>query len=346
MVIKKGAAAARCFFATGVCVLLLVCSQGCRDGAAKGVQNCLGVLVPSLFPFMAAAQLLTRSLPKGRKSRLISPSAKALIPVLIMSMLGGYPVGAAGISSLRSQGAIGEKEAERAALFMTGAGPGFAISFVGAAVLENQRAGSIIYLSQCLSVLITGLIALALPRPSEENYNSKCESKPPLPFDRALVESVYSASRSMIAICSFVVLFSALSGILEQLIADEAVLTALTAPLEVCSAVARLAKNGSAEQAAFAVGFGGLCVHLQIFAALKEIKVSKPLFFLFRIIQGTLTALLTHIGLRLIPAKTAVFSTAPSGKAVFFGGSVLSGVVLIGVMICFLISVKQIKTNC
>ena len=43
------------------CVLLTVCSQESRSGAEQGMRFCLGVLTPSLFPFMALTNLLVKT---------------------------------------------------------------------------------------------------------------------------------------------------------------------------------------------------------------------------------------------------------------------------------------------
>ena len=346
----KKSAALKAAAAAAVCTLLTVCSQGSRDGAEQGIKLCLGVLAPSLFPFMAVTQLFARCGIFNRAGRLLHRPAKrifglsgALVPVLIMSLIGGYPVGAAGAAALYSQGIISEKEARHAALFMVCAGPGFVISFTGATLLNSAETGAIILASQASSVIITGLFARLIFGKNDVQEPAMTAQPPSPSFYRALVESVAAAARGMLMICAFAVLFSSVTGILGQLIKNEAVQTACAVALEVSGAVSRLAKNGTVEQIAFAIGFGGLCVHCQIFAALGDIGISKPLFFLFRIIQGLLTALLTHFVLKLLPRETAVFSTSQVSGAALFGGSLLSGALLIGVIICFLISVKQIR---
>ena len=90
------------------CALLLCYSQGSRDGAAQGVKLCLNVLAPSLFPFMAATNLFAQTglcqkagKRLNRFTRAVFGVSGATAPVLIMSLIGGYPVGAAGISELR-----------------------------------------------------------------------------------------------------------------------------------------------------------------------------------------------------------------------------------------------------
>ena len=333
------------------CVLLTVCSQESRSGAEQGMRFCLGVLTPSLFPFMALTNLLVKTglcQAAGRRfgkwgSRLFRLSG-ALTPVLLLSLLGGYPVGAGGIAALRRQGMIEEEEARRAALFMVCAGPGFVLNYVGAAVYGSQAVGGILFAAQVIAVLLTGIgVRFLAPR---EIVISKKENKVTvLPFSQALVESVTAAAHGMLSICAFVVLFSAVLGMLTPMVRGETARAAVYVLLEVCGAVDHCAVSQPVAVVAFAVGFGGLCVHCQIFAALGELGVSKGLFFLFRITQGLLTMGLACLGLRLLPQKAAVFCTAPTGSPALVGGSLLSGTVLLGVVISFFIAAKQIKTE-
>jgi hypothetical protein len=81
-------------------------------------------------------------------------------------------------------------------------------------------------------------------------------------------------------------------------------------------------------------------VHFQIFAALGRLRVNKALFFSVRIIQGFLTAVFTHLGMKLLPAQ-AVFSTGNVSQAGFFGGSILSGAALMTVSVVFLCSLRK-----
>ena len=188
-------------------------------------------------------------------------------------------------------------------------------------------------------MLVTGFTARCCIR-GKEDYNSENEIYPPsLPFGQALAESVCSAAKGALVICAFVTAFSSATGILEQAVSP--VPDGVYILLEVCSAVNRLAHRAPITYAAFAIGFGGLCTHLQIFTALNGVKVQKGLFFLFRIMQGFLTAGFTYLGLKNLPQSAEVFSTSKAGGAAFFGGSVISGAVLLTVAVCFLISVNQ-----
>lgn len=338
-------ALAKALAALGAAAALIFYSDGSRQGVRQGVEMCLGVLVPSLFPFMALSSLIANSgLCRALAKPMMAP-AKALfalsgatVPVLLLSLIGGYPVGAAGIAALRKQGLIGENEAKHASLFMVCAGPGFLISFVGGGLYNSIKTGLILFAAQTASVVISGIILKIILK---ENYDSSSEQRTkPKTNENALVVSVYEAARSMAMICAFVLLFSSLTGVLSQIIPDSGLLTSAYILLEVCTAVTHTADRSIA-LTAFAAGFGGLCVHFQIFSALKGVPVNKALFFLIRIIQGLMTAALARLFLCLFPAATEVFSTSRTGSASFYNGSVLSGAALITVIICFTVVIKQ-----
>ena len=347
--LSKAAAAAKALLILAASILLIVFSEGSREGIAQGIRLCLEVLVPSLFPFMAVTDLFVKSGLCNRAGKLLKKPAAVLFgisgslaPVLLLSLIGGYPAGASGIAALRKQEMISEDDAKKAAMFAVCAGPGFVVNYVGCSVYHNREIGLVILLAQILSVIITGVGMRLLTKPT--SYNSAKENSAfPIPFSTALVASVQTAAKGMLQICAFVLLFSAVTGICTQLIHSQTALSAVYCTADVCTAVIQLSEQYPIELVAFAIGFGGMCVHFQIFAVLEGIHINKPLFFLIRIIQGLLTAGLTHIGLRMIVRETAVFSSAVAEHAASFGGSALSGAAVVAVCICFLITLKPYR---
>ena len=344
----KSAAAAKAAIVSFGCVMITVFSEPCRQGAAQGVELCLGVLAPSLFPFLAATNLFVNSGACAATGRLLQRPSAALFgvsgaaaPVILLSLIGGYPAGACGVAALHRQGSISDGEAQRTALFAVGAGPGFLISYVGSSLCHSQTLGYILLAAQALSVIIMGT-GLRIVFGKADNISAKENKPPPLPFSESLVLSVTDAARSVLVICAFVTAFSAAMGVAAGIL-PESVTTVLYAAADVSGGVTRLANGHSAEAIAFAAGFGGLCVHFQIFAALGSVKVNKLLFFLIRIIQGLITAALTHFGLLLFPVRTAVFSTRAAPVPASGGSGALSGAVVVAVCICFLISIKQYR---
>lgn len=330
-----------------VCGAVLLFSKECSSGIREGIELCLSVLVPSLFPFMVVSSLIVKSgtaiiigkrLERFTKAVFGLPGCMA--PVILLSMIGGYPVGAKGINELVKIGAISEHQGKQAALFAVSAGPGFLISYIGASILGNMILGAVILCSQCLSVIFTGILSrlFFIGKNNSENEANKSISSPP---GSALIEAVADGTKSMLMICSFVLIFSSIIGVIDVYTKNEIVKSLLLSVLEVSTAVGKLGKTMPVELVAFVVGFGGICVHLQIFSVLRDTAINKGLFFLFRIFQGILTSLFTHIYLRLFPISIEVFSTSQVSSSSFFGGTVISAFALITVAICFLFSLRE-----
>ena len=51
--------------------------------------------------------------------------------LLLLSVTGGYPIGAKSCNELYKNGNAGTEECKRASMFMVCAGPGFLVSFIG-----------------------------------------------------------------------------------------------------------------------------------------------------------------------------------------------------------------------
>lgn len=350
--LSKATVLIKCFGVTAVAGCLIMFSESTSKGALSGLTFSLKVLVPSLFPFMALASFVVKS---GLSDKIGKPFTfimrnffglnSCFAPILFLSLIGGYPVGARGASSMFKNGVVGEHQAKKFALFAVCAGPGFVINFVGVSLYKSEVLGLIILSSQIISVLITGiLLNLIDKKGNEELSEHNCiEKLHTNNFSNAVVESAIDSSKGILNICTFVVLFSGFVQIVTD-ISDNAIFNnTFCCIFEVCSAVNCLSKNSSVEAVAFAIGFGGLCVHFQIYSVLGKININKFAFFFIRIIQGLITALFTNLGCKIFLGTQAVFSTSTVENTEIYGGSMISGIVLISVAICFLYSLKNCR---
>lgn len=333
-----------------LCAAVIIFSKACADGAANGIEMCLGILVPSLFPFMALSSFIVKSgLSQilGRPFRPIMSSLFGLnecfAPILILSLIGGYPIGAKGVAELYKSGQADLHQSKKAALAVVCAGPGFIVNFIGSALYNNNTIGYIILASQIISVLVLAVVINLFDK-SKRRHNSYSEiAASKMAISEAVTEAAYESAKGIINICIFVVLFSAFTNIISCTVGNQSVNTVAVTLLEVCSATKALSGKFPVELVAFAVGYGGLCVHFQIFSALGGIKINKALFFLIRIIQGAVTALLTHIGMMIFPETKAVFSTGTINNTSISNGSIVSSAVLLVVAICFLFTLKNFR---
>lgn len=329
---------------------VIVWGKECSGGALKGIYFCAEALVPSLFPFMVISVFIAKSglarklgrYTDGLSAKLFGVSGN-LSAVIIMSMIGGYPVGARGISALRESGAISENDAERASYFAVGAGPGFLITFVGQKLLSNAQIGVCMLLSQIISVIILGLLNKIIFAKGKDNNSYKEIKETPLPFTSAVTESVISSVYGTLEMCGMVVAFCAVIGITEKLFGDFNIY--LSVLLEVTTACGLTTGRKNILLTAFAAGFGGLCVHFQIFTALRNIKIKMRLFFLYRIIQGLITAFLTYLFIKAFNICVPVFSSVGGTPELSLSSNFAGSALLIICGIGFLFSIKQNYKN-
>lgn len=315
-------------------------SDECYRGMEKGIGFCLEVLIPSLFFFMVIAayivqsgicEILCRPL-RGISEKLFHLPHEATA-VILLSVIGGYPVGASCAATMAKQGRLSASQAAKVAYIAVAAGPGFLINFVGTALLGSPGTGYVLLGAQIFAVILTGVIVGHTVKSEPLAYSSAKRFQ----NGNLLVSAVQNASRAAFGMCAMVVIFCALSEVMDVVIPSEAICDIASAILEITNGCHRTCGMLPLYITAFFVGFGGLSVHFQIFSILGEVPVKKHLFFLFRIIEGIIAALATYIYLMVMPVTTTVFNsvevTPTIGRYATLAGSaalVLSSLLFIG----------------
>lgn len=279
-----------------------------RDSVRDSLLYCLTVLTPSLFPFMALTSFAVNSGAGefiggglGFLSRYLFRLPPVCTVPILMSFLGGYPAGARGASLLLEQGKITEEQAGRMMLFCVNPGVAFVVTFLGGGILGSFRAGWLLFFSVTIPGVLLGILSgIGAPIPEKQ---APSVSGPPA---GALMRSVTDASRSVLVMCSCIVLFSGFTAILHGTGLFQAFCRALSSlgiftPMESTSLLSFLLEvTGGAGVAAqfkvspafyaFGLAFGGLCVHMQVFSFFRRFPAALWKFFLFRLLHGLLAA--------------------------------------------------------
>lgn len=326
--------------------LLLIFPKDIRNGGTNGAFLCIQVLIPSLFPFMVLSDFTVRSglserIPKifGFIPKVLFALPKETFPVILLSLIGGYPVGARGIKALCEKGLIDEVQAKRMSLFLIGAGPGFLLTFMGGVMLRDTKSGYILLTSQTLTIILTGTLLRFFCKKNNRLIKSSTIKREKINSE-CLVESVSSTVKSMANLCGLVVLFSAFCEVYLSVFGGNQFLRPLCAFFEITTGSKILAEGYSLPLISFFTAFGGFSVHLQIFSLLSPLKVSKLKFFLTRLISAFLSMGITRFILRIFPRSEAVFSSIESPRA-SLSGSVFGSVMLILFSILFILSLRK-----
>ncbi len=316
-------------------------AEECRRGIGSGIGFCLEVLIPSLFFFMIVAAYIVQSGIAALLCRPLERISQALFrlpaqsaAVILLAMIGGYPVGASCASILAKEGRLSPSQAAKTVYIAVAAGPGFLLNFIGRTLLNNPQAGTILLWSQVIAVILTGVIVGHTVKSEPLSHSPR---HPEEVGRNLLVRAVRNASGAAFGMCAMVVMFCALTEVMDTVIPDRGVCDIASAILEITNGCSRTCGRTPLYLTAFFVGFGGLSVHFQIFSAVGELPVKKGLFFLFRITEGIIAMAAAYIYLMFTPTTITVFSslstTPTAAKSATLAGSaalVLSSLLFIG----------------
>jgi len=283
-------------------VLFLVFGQAAATGVKRGLAVCGQLLIPSLFPFMMLSDFIIRSgladsigrYTSGIMRVLFGFSGSAAVAVVI-SMLGGYPAGAAAVNGLVSRGDIAPTHAKRLLRSCVNAGPAFVIGGVGVGMLGSAKAGLLLLCAHWASSLIVSFI-------DREPYVPTPRLRAPVPKTSAAVAaSVHAASAALLSMCGFVLAASALLSLTDALggatVVHSAWRCAFTCLLEVTGGCMEATEMGPLAPfwLGAALGFGGLSVHGQIAAVTAEYGLVDKAFFRARILHALLGGCLSFV---------------------------------------------------
>lgn len=346
---KKSSGAAAAALAASAAFLLFPAQAA--QGAREGLGYALGVLIPSLYPFLVLSVFLAKSGAFRRMGRLLEKPARVLFRLpgsaaaaVLMSAAGGYPVGARMAAELCEEGSITRAQAERMALFCVNAGPSFLVTAVGVGFYRSPRAGWTLFAAQLISFfalgIFSGLRARREPEPAGKSV------PPARAASGAFVASAADAGRSVLMMCGMVILFAAGVSLLRQSVRSQALRVLLSALLEVTGGCADLARCGAPLwAAAAAAGWGGVCVHFQIFACLGKLRVSRRRFVLWRAAQSVLSGAVCLAAERLFPETAEVFSSFGGQAAGELSGSIPAAALLALLCAALLFSLPHKKVE-
>lgn len=330
-------------------VLLFRFPDEIKNGITKGLTISFYTIIPSLFPFLVLSSYIVNSDILNPIYRFLSPVTKVLfkqpacvVPVIVLSMIGGFPVGIKMVNDLFTRKEITENQAKRLCCFCMNSGPAFTITAVGANMLKSPLAGVIIFASLCISSLIMGFLTRFFA--CEED--NKLTKKYHLSSLSSLSTSVTSGINSILGICGWIVLFSGLIECLHTINSNEFLSLFITTTFEVTSACNEFAGKISLPIFAFIIGFGGFCVHCQVLDCLKNCKLKYAHFLFSRVIHGSISGIITYIFLLFIPIEIEVFANTSDIKLAPFSVSIWGFVALIIMCVIMIFDIDRKQKVC
>jgi len=325
--------------------LLIIYPKAATSGVSGGLMLCANILIPSLFPFLVLTAFLSMSnfgyylaKPFEWIFSILFRIPKRAVFAVILSFIGGYPSGAVAIDKLCADGYISKKTAFRMMLFCSNAGPAFVISAVGSSMLNSTLAGVYIFVSLFVSNIFIGAFSVFFSKNETTSGIKKSGGKQRI--SEIFVAATANGCEVMLKICAFTVLFSCLLSLIKN-IAPNSVFEFCSLILEVTNgSLAALSFKNTASLLCFVTGFGGLCVHFQIFSIAKSFKINILLFLLARAFSGALSAVICSILFYYFPIPINVFMTIAKPLPVM-PSNILASVILLLMSVFILLMPKR-----
>lgn len=273
-------------------LLLILDSKTALKGAAEGIDLCIRTVIPSLFPLFMLSSMLTVSLSGGTIAILRPIGIACGIPkgaesLLLIGLLGGYPVGAQNIYHAYRDGFLDDQQARRMLGFCNNAGPAFIFGIAGG-LFHSQLCTWVLWGIHIFSAILVGMI---LPRRTGSTVSPRVTA--PI----ALTQSVTRSVRVMGEVCGWIILFRVVLTILQRwllwLIPD--IYTSLLyGSLELvngCHFLHSIPTEGTRFiLCAVFLAFGGACVGMQTMTVTREL--GGGWYFPGKILQSLISILL------------------------------------------------------
>lgn len=322
----------RKYFFTIVFLLFTICLLLFSNNNLIAAQNGLALwatkVLPSLFPFFVATELLCQTnftyilgkiLNKFMKPIFNVPGESAI--AIILGTISGYPVGAKVVCNLKSQKIISKIEAERLIAYTNNSGPLFILGTVGIALFGDKKVGFILLISHILASLMVAYCFKFWKKDKfdinyrETQFNSKLTPMKISDIGEILGSSIKKAISTILLIGGFIVIFSVILSILETSgilnlfanilsnfgIPNDISLSVISGIIELTNGVNLTALIATSNYTlsllltSFLLGFGGISVLLQVYSIIVKENISIKPYFLGKLLQGIFSVIFTFI---------------------------------------------------
>lgn len=320
-------------------VLVIIYSKQSFAAAKSGLYLWIDTVFPALFPFIVGSNLLISLGFVELVGILLQPIMYPLFGVqgcgsfaLVMGMTSGYPIGAKITASLRENSLISKIEAERLISFTNNSGPLFIIGAVSVGMLRLPNAGYFLLAIHYLSALTVGFLfkfykytpSTATSKSHIPIFKKAYESfllsrkKNNKAFGLLLGESIKDGMSLMLQIGGFIIIFSVLTRILEE-IKIFTLLSAVLAPtlnvfgidhssfsgifkgiFEITNGIQSIASTDlpliqKLSISSFLIAWSGLSIHFQTISIISKVDIRISVYFIAKLIQSFIAVCYTLI---------------------------------------------------
>ena len=308
-------------------ICLLIFSNSNLIATKSGISLWANSVVPSLFPFLVATELLSytnivnfigQKLDRFMKPIFHVPGISAY--PFVLGMISGYPVGAKTVCQIYKEGLCTKKEAEIMLAYTNNSGPLFIVGTVGISMFGSTTIGLILLFTHVLASISVGIILGKFIKNDNVAIQNRIikNKRKTITFSslgEVLGNSILSSIKTVLMIGGFVVIFSVIisilknSGLLNFISSifgnSEFISGIITGLLELTNGLNNISNihvkaiSVNILISAFLLGFAGLSIMLQILSVVSKEKLSIKPYIIGKILQAILATLYTFVILQL-----------------------------------------------
>lgn len=316
---------------------LLIFSNSNLPAVKNGLTLWATSVVPSLFPFFVATELLMYTNIISILGRLLNPIMKPLFNIrgegsfaFIMGIISGYPMGAKIACNFRKNNICSKEECERLLSFTNNSGPLFIVGTIGILMFGNTSIGILLFITHILACITVGIL-FRFWKCNKRYSRFANDFKTPTDtvtfsnLGEILATSITNSISTIFLIGGFVVIFSTIisiiksSGLLEALgfaltplanflnIDISFIQAFFTGLLEITNGINSISMISCKKLSinivltSFILGLGGLSVFLQILSITSKTDLSIKPYIIGKMLQATFSSIYTYIFINFVP---------------------------------------------
>ena len=302
----------------GFTFCLLIFSKTNLPAVKNGLQLWVNSVIPSLFPFFVATELLMHTNLITCLGNVLNRYMKPIFNVrgegafaFIMGIISGYPVGAKIAVNFRKNNICTKVECERLLAYTNNSGPLFIIGTVGSSLFLSTEIGILLLITHIFGTLTVGIIF----RFYKNNYYRNENIVDELDIDNfssILTESIFNSFKTTGMIFGFIIMFSIInnilltSGILKLF--PSAIIGSILSTCEITNGINYISMIKSSNLTiqliltSFFLGFGGISVLMQVYSIISKTDLSIKPYILGKLLHGLTSAIYTLIIILLFPS--------------------------------------------
>ena len=290
--------------------MLILDGKNAIRGASDAIELCLTALIPSLFPFFMLSNLLIGSL-YGQTLPFLRPLTRMCkIPdgaesLLLIGLLGGYPVGAQNIATSYQHGYLNHTNAVRMLAFCNNAGPAFIFGILSAVFTQKSTC----FLLWAVHIASAFFVGIFLPG------GSPYEQTSPQSTEVAVTDALSHSIKAMSLVCGWVIIMRIILTFMQRWflwlfpIPMQVIISGFLELSNGCIYLTEVPSEGLRFMIASAMlAIGGVCVTLQTASVASSLSLAS--YIPGKILQCCFSIMLSCLLQFVFPAQLRFQNTS------------------------------------